>query len=108
MRQAVDQFVIVGEDNQSCGIDVEPANAEDSLASGDEVDCFGSALWVKIGANYALWLIEEEINLWLGLDSFACDNDCVFVDVREGGDGIQDFAVDRDEPFEDEFLAFSP
>jgi len=107
VRQAVDQFVIVGEDNQSCGIDVEPANAEDSLAGGDEVDCFGSALWVKIGANYALGLIEEEINLWLGLNSFPCDNDCVFVDVRECGDGIHDLAVDRDESFEDEFLAFS-
>lgn len=107
VRQAVDQFVIVGEDNQSCGIDVEPANAKDSPAGGDEVDCLGSALGVKIGANHALGLIEEEINLWLGLNSFAGDNDCVFVEVREGGDGIDDFAVDRDESFEDEFLAFS-
>ena len=108
MRQAVDQFVIVGEDNQSCGIDVEAANAEDSLAGRDEVDCFGSALWVKVGANHALGLIEEEVNLWLGLNSFPGDNDCVFVEVREGGDGIHDFAVDRDESFEDKFLAFSP
>jgi hypothetical protein len=107
MRQAVDQFVIVGEDNQSCGIDVEPANAKDSLAGGYEVDCLGSALRVKIGADDALGLIEEEINLWLGLDSFAGGNDCVFVEVCECGDGIDDFAVDRDEAFEDEFLAFS-
>ena len=108
MRQAVDQFVIVGEDNQSCGIDIEPANAKDSLPGGDQVDCLDSALGVKVGANHALGLIEEEINLWLGLNSFACDNDCVFVEVRECGDGVHDLAVDRDESFEDEFLAFSP
>lgn len=108
VRQAVDQFVIVGEDNQPCGIDIEPANAKDSLAGGYEVDCLGSALRVKIGANHALWLIEEEINLWLGLDSLACRDDCVFVEVRERGDGVYDLAIDRDESFEDEFLAFSP
>lgn len=101
MCQVVDQFVIVGDDNQSCGIDVEPANAKDSLAGGYEVDCLGSALGVKVGANHALGLIEEEINLRLGLDSFACRNDCIFVEVRECGDGIHDLAIDRDEAFED-------
>jgi len=45
----------------------------------------GSALWVKIGANHALGLIQEEINLRLGLNSFPCRYDCVFVEVRECG-----------------------
>ena len=55
--QAIGEVVIVGEDNQARGIDVEPANAEDSMACGDKVDGFGPALWVRIGADNAFGFI---------------------------------------------------
>jgi hypothetical protein len=62
---------IVGEDNQACGVDFQPADAENSVAGRDEVDCLSSALRVKIGANNAFGFIEEEINPGLGFDMFT-------------------------------------
>jgi hypothetical protein len=57
MGKAVGKVVIVGEDNQARGIDVEPANAEDSMACWDKIDCFCPALGVKISANNTFGLI---------------------------------------------------
>lgn len=106
--EAISEVVIVGEDNQARGIDVEPANAEDSMACWDQVDGLGSALRVKIGADDAFGFIEEEINLWLGLNPLACRDYGVLIEVRKGGDGIDDPAVYGDKAFENHFLAFSP
>jgi len=105
--QAVGEVVIIGEDNQARCVEVEPANTEDSMACGDEVDGFGPALWVKIGADDAFGFIEKEINLGLVLNSLAVGFYGVRIDVREGGDGIDYFAIYGDAAFEDYFLAFS-
>lgn len=105
--QAVGEVVIVGEDNQARGIDIEPANAEDSMTCGDKVDGFGSALWVKIGAYNAFGFIEKEINFWLGLNPLAGGYYCVLVEVRKGGDGIDDLAINGNEAFKNHFFAFS-
>ena len=105
--EAISEVVVVGEDNQARGIEVEPADAEDSMACGDEVDGFGPALRVRIGADDAFGLIEQEINLWLGLNPLAVGYYRVLIDVREGGDGIDDFAIYGDEAFKNHFFAFS-
>lgn len=83
--EAVGKSGIVGEDNQAGGVDVQSADAEDTLPGGDEVDCPGSILRVEVGADDAFWLIEQEVNLWLALDAFVGDGDYVFVSVSEGG-----------------------
>ena len=107
MGETIGQVVIIGEDNQTRSIDVEPTNAEDSMACGDKVDGFCPALGVKIGADDALGFIKQEIDFWLGLNLFSCGYYSVLVDVRKGGNGIDDLTVDGDETFENHFLAFS-
>jgi hypothetical protein len=77
------------------------------MACGDEVDCLCPALGVKIGADNAFGLIEQEIDFRLGLNLLAGGYYCVLVEVRKGGDGIDDLTVDGNEAFENHFLAFS-
>ena len=99
--EAVGQLGIVCKDNQACCVDIQPADAEDAMPGWDEVDCLCSSLRVKVGADDALWLVEQEINLWLRPDSFAHRCYYVFVGVGEYGQSVHHFAIDLDKAFED-------
>jgi uncharacterized protein with GYD domain len=94
MREPVRELAVVGEQERSGRVGVQPPDGDDPRGMLDELDDGGPALWVAGGGDHARGLVEEHVGERLELDSPPVELD----PVPGGDEGIElpRLAVDAD------------
>lgn len=73
VHQEVGEFAVVRQQDESIRVDVEPSDGVDALGDGDEVSHGCPSVCVADGADDVAWLVEEDVDVFLGADGFAVD-----------------------------------
>lgn len=107
MGEAVGELAIVGEQEQAGAFDIKSANGvEAGFGEVDQVDGAFAAFGIVVGADHAAGLEEHDVAVRDVLaDAPAVDRNVVLGGVDEGGELVDDVAVNCHLPREDELFA---
>ena len=105
MRQALREIAIVGQDEQSFALRIEPSDVEQTRAVWrQEIENGIARVWVAPGGNEAGRFVEDDVELMLRANDFAADLD-VIGRGRLDAEIRANAPVDRDPPGGDQFIA---
>ncbi len=84
MRQTIGQLAVIGKNNDSRRIGVQPAHTEDTLRTMDQIDRLFPALGIAIRADHAPRLIQQKIDLSDRANRFTVYGDNVLIRIDKG------------------------
>ena len=103
------QLAVVGEQEDALAVEVEAADRGDlDRQVAQVVHHRRAAAVVGDRGDAALGLVEQDVEVGLGVDALAVDRDPVGVGVDLGAELADDLAVDRDPARDDELLGLAP
>jgi hypothetical protein len=108
MGQAVGQFAVVRDEDQSFAALVESADRKQpQLFARNEIDGARPARGIRVRAQNAAGLIEQEVARRLSSNGFAVDGDMLAIRFDARSEIANDFAVDADSPRDNILFATS-
>jgi hypothetical protein len=104
----IGQFTVVGDEDQPFAHPVEPADGEQTLVAGHEIDDAWSAIGVEVRGHHANGLGEHVHDPLRVRQTLAVDADLLTERIDAGAELGDDLAIDLDPACRDQFLAISP
>ncbi len=104
MHDAVGDLAIVRQQQQSLGLAIETAYRNDTLVDGHEVHDGVSAALVRHRRDVTTRLVEQNVASAHSRDQLAVDFDLLRTGIYFATEFSDDFAVDSDASFENQFL----
>lgn len=108
MHHAVGDIAVVGEQQQTFGVAIEPPNWIDPLGDVNQPHHRPAVALILDGGDVAARLVENEIARAGALDGIAVDEDHGVDRIRLGAELSDDLAVDADAPGRDQFFRGTP
>ena len=106
MRQAQTKLPVIGQEEQPLAVVVEPAHrVKTGPFLGQQITHGATIRGVAPGTEITPRLVQGDVEFAFGLDRRAVHRDAVARRVHLGSQHLDDLAVDRDAPGQDELLA---
>jgi hypothetical protein len=97
--EAFGELVVVGQEEESAGIEVEPSYGRDErVYRGYQIVDSGAALGIFEGGDVARGLVEQDVQAVLRLEGLVIEEDLVAVEIDPLVRVFNDASVDLDAP----------
>lgn len=106
MAEPIDQFGVIGQQQGSRRVGIQPSHTNDSFVAGDQVNGLSASERVIVSADDVFRLVEKIVALFRPTDSLPVYANVVFFRVGESRQLMDDLAVDRYGPFQDQGFTF--
>ena len=107
VRDAIQQFSVVGQEQESRGLTIEPTNRHDALRNVDEFENGTTATFVRGGRDVACGFVEHDVAAALPLDHVTVNSNHLTLGIDSHPKFLDDIAINADASIDNHLLSFS-